>query len=44
MPSVKSDNGDKLNAGNSLTIAKCVEGIKEHEDLSQFLKTDMLAA
>lgn len=44
MPNVKSDNGHKLNAGNSLTIAKRVEGIKEHEDLSQFVKIDILAA
>lgn len=41
---VKSGNGHKLNAGISLTIAKHVEGIKECEDLSQFVKSEILAA
>lgn len=44
VPNVKSGNGHKLNAGNSLTTARCVEEIKEHEDLSQFVKIEILTA
>lgn len=44
MPNVKSGNGHKLNAGNILTIAKHMEGIKEHENLSQFVKIEILTA